>query len=105
MYLRQTLDQCFLQPYLRRQEGLLIKERLEDNHLVAWLNISHKRTQHALIGARGDCDFGVWIYISAPEGRVRVGNGFLQARASLKHSQHTACLVMLRVERTFVGEY
>jgi len=47
---------------------VLVEEGLEDDDLVALLEEAHEGREHALVGAGGDCDFGVWV-----EGSVEGG--------------------------------
>ncbi|KAB8345847.1 hypothetical protein FH972_022902 [Carpinus fangiana] len=50
---------------------VLVEEGLEDNDLVAGLEEAHEGREHALVGASGDCDFGVGVDGAAKGGRVR----------------------------------
>ena len=62
---------------------ILVKEWLDNDDLVFGLNKSHKRTEHALIGARGDGNLGLWVQRFTKERRVRIRNSLLQPRSTL----------------------
>ena len=62
---------------------LLIEEGLEDNDLVAGLDEAHEGREHTLICAGCDGDLLFRIQRTAEEGRVGIGEGFLQTRSSL----------------------
>ena len=40
---------------------ILVKEWLDQDDLVSRLNKGHKGTEHALVGACGNGNFGLWI--------------------------------------------
>ena len=63
--------------------NVLIEERLKDNDLVAGLDEAHEGREHTLICAGCDGDLLFRIQSSAEEGRVGIGEGFLQTRSSL----------------------
>lgn len=62
---------------------VLVEERLEDNDLVTGLDKAHEGREHSLVCAGRDCHLFLRIQSAAKEGRVRVGQSFLQARSSL----------------------
>lgn len=87
--------------------NVLVEEGLEDNDLVAGLEEAHEGGEHALVGAGGDSDFGLWVDGAVESSRVGFCDCFLQARATLLGAI-SWCLLkyMPNVSyHTFVGEY